>query len=259
MNAAAAVRSDLTKIRTLRSTAWTLALTVAGCAGLAYLVSLSFRSSYPTMSADTRERFDAVFPMFYSVTIGQLALVVFGVLAISSEYSSGTIRASLAAVPRRGLWYAGKVLAVGAVALAVSVPTVLITFAAARSALGPYGPALTDDGVPSAVVGAVLYLVLICLFALGVATMLRSAAYTLGILLPLFVLGSQGLGNVPRIRSVTQYLPDQAGTVILHLAGRPDSPEYARSYGPWTGLGILALWTLAALAGGYLLVRRRDA
>jgi ABC-2 type transport system permease protein len=91
------------------------------------------------------------------------------------------------------------------------------------------------------------------------AAMLRSSARALGILLPLLLLGSQGLGNIPKVRTVAQYLPDQAGMAIMHITGLPGDPRFAHDYGPWTGLAILALWTAAALLGGYLQLRGRDA
>ncbi|GII28631.1 hypothetical protein [Planotetraspora mira] len=67
------------------------------------------------------------------------------------------------------------------------------------------------------------------------------------------------LGNIPKLRSVTQYLPDQVGMVIMHITGPQTEPRWARDYGPWTGIGLLALWAAAALIGGYLVLRRRDA
>nr|WP_260407598.1 ABC transporter permease [Planomonospora venezuelensis] len=185
-------------------------------------------------------------------------MVVFGVLLVGGEYGSGTIRASLAAVPRRGLFYGGKVLAAAPLVLAVSAVTVLATFHAAQAGLGPYRISLGADGAPTAVVGACLYLTLICLFATGAATMLRSSAGSLAILLPILFLGSQGVGNLPQLKPVLQYLPDQAGMVIMHLT-LPGDPRFGRDYGPWTGMGILVLWTAAALIGGYLVMRRRDA
>jgi len=57
---------------------------------------------------------------------------------------------------------------------------------------------------------------------------------------------------------VAQFLPDQAGLTILHFAGPPEDPVFPRAYGPWTGVGILALWTVASLVAGYLALRRRD-
>lgn len=72
-------------------------------------------------------------------------------------------------------------------------------------------------------------------------------------------LGSQGLGNIPKVRTATQFLPDTTGTMIIHLAGPPEDPVFDRAYGPWGGVGVLALWAMVALAGGYLLLRHRDA
>jgi ABC-2 type transport system permease protein len=259
MSARAVLTSDWTKIRTVRSTLWTLSLTFVIGVGLSYLLGISFRNSFPNLSRDQQEKFDPLFATFYSLTLAQLALVVFGVLVVSSEYSSGTIRASLLAVPRRGLFYGCKLLAAILPVIVVSLVTVLVTFATAQAGLGQYSTSLDADGVPRTLVGAVAYLTLICLFAMGMAMMLRSSTRSLAILLPLFFLGSQGLGNVPKVKTVTQYLPDQAGSVIMHIVGPPGDPRFARDYGAWTGMGILALWTAAALIGGYLVLRRRDA
>lgn len=262
MNAAsttAVLAAEWTKIRTVRSTIWILLSTFALSVGLGYVFGFSFRNALPDMPRERQESFDPLFATFYSLTLGQLALIVFGVLVVTSEYSTGTIRASLAAVPERGLFYGCKVLAGGLLAFGASLVTVLVTFLTAQAALGPYSTSLDAEGVPQAVVGACLYLTLICVFAMGVAAMLRNSTYALAILLPLLFLGSQGLGNIPKVKTVTQYLPDQAGMVIMHIAGRPDDPVFGRDYGPWAGLGILVLWTAAALAGGYLVLRRRDA
>lgn len=240
--------AELTKLRTVRSTFWTLLLTFVISAGLAYLVGRGFRG------IEDRE-IDRLFPTYYSLTLGQMALVVFGVMAVAGEYSSGSIRSSLSAMPQRGLFAAAKFAAIACVALPASAATVLATFVVAQEGLGHN----RAEWETRAFAGAVLYLVLICLLAGGVALMLRSAAFSLAILMPLLFLGSQGLGNIPKVKTVTQYLPDQAGMVIMHLTGPVSDPMFGRDYGPWAGLGITALWTLAALLGGLLMLRRRDA
>lgn len=255
-SAGAVLLAELTKIRTVRSTLWTLLPAFVVSVGLSLLVGLSFASA---STAQQRTGDFPLFAAFYGLTLGQLAVVVFGVLVLGSEYSSGTIRATLVAVPRRGLVYLGKVLATGLLALAVAVPTVLASFLTAQAALGRYGVGLGSAGAPAAVVGACLHLTLLCLFALGVTAMLRGSVRSLAVLLPVFFLGSQGLGNIPKIRTVTQFLPDQTSWVIMHLAGPQDDARWVRDYGPWTGVGILVLWTAASLLGGYLVLRRRDA
>lgn len=248
------VLAEWTKIRSVWSTFWAILLTLVLSAGLGSLVALSFRSNF-----EAARNFDPIFVTFYSLTIGQLALVVFGVLAVTSEYSAGTIKVSLAAMPRRGALYSGKVIAVGLVALGASVITVAATFFGVQAALGPHGVRLGSPGMPTALAGAVLYLLLICLFATGVAAMLRNGIAALATLLPVLFLGSQGLGNIPGAKEVLQYLPNEAAMVILHISGPPDDPRWGRDYGPWTGIAITALWTVAALIGGYLVLRRKDA
>ncbi|GII95951.1 ABC transporter permease subunit [Sinosporangium siamense] len=247
------VVSEWTKVWSVPSTLWTLLLTVAVSVGFGRFVAGALSGP------DVQGPADPLFAAFYSLTFGQLAIVVFGALVVGGEYSAGTIRASLSAVPRRGLFYTGKLLAATGIAVVVSVVTVFVTFFVTQSALGVNGVTLSDEGVPAAVAGACLYLTLITLFATGVAAMLRNPTLTLGILLPIFFLGAQGVGNVPGLKSFAQYLPDQAGSLIMHLAGPQDDPRWARDYGPWTGVGILALWAIAALVGGYLVMRRRDA
>jgi ABC-2 type transport system permease protein len=256
----AVVAAEWTKIRSVRSTAWTLLLTPALSVGIGALFALLMRVSFGSLPREEQDSFDPLFPAFYGVTVGQIALVVFGVLTMSAEYTSGTIRASLAAVPRRGLFYAGKLLAAALPIIGVSVVTVLGSFAAAQAMLGPHAVSIGGDGVPTAIVGGCLYLTLICLFATGVAATLRSSTASLAILLPVLFLGSQGFGNIPKVKTVVQYLPDQAGMLIMHLAAPAGGdPRFGRPYGPWTGLGIVALWAGAALFSGYLTLRRRDA
>ncbi|MFI5957907.1 ABC transporter permease [Cryptosporangium sp. NPDC051539] len=242
------IRAELTKLFSLRSAAVLLGLAVVSAAGLGALLGSAMRDV-------PDDRFEPVFTAFYGLTLAQLALVVFAVQAVGSEYRSGTIRLSLVAVPRRGAFFVAKGLAVTGslgVAAALAVPA---AFFPARAVLGERGVGPGD----APLVGAWIYLVLIGMFAFGVATALRNPVASLGVLLPLLLLGSQGLGNVPHLNTVTQYLPDQLGWVMLHLAGPQDDPRWARDYGPWTGLGLLGVWAAAALTAGYVVLRRRDA
>jgi ABC-2 type transport system permease protein len=255
----ALLTAEWIKIRSLRSTIWTVASAIALSVGLAYLVGSSFRAGFDEMTADARASFDPLFATFYSLTLGQLALVVLAAFVVTGEYSTGTLSTSLIAVPRRGRFFAGKVLAGGSLAGAVALVTVPATFAAAQAGLGPHGTTFTSAGTLEAALGACLYLTLIYLFATGVAMLLRGSIPTLAVLLPLLFLGSQGLGNVPRVKAVAQYLPDQAGMVIMHVTGPAGDARFGRPYGAWLGLGIMALWTAAALLAGYAALRRRDA
>jgi hypothetical protein len=248
------IRAELTKIRSLRSTAWALVVTLLVCVGLGYAVSLSLRLSFPRLPPQQRRDFDPLFATFYSVSLGQLSLVVFGVTVVGSEHSSGMIVTSLTVLPRRGLFYAAKIGAGLLVAAGTALVTVPVTFLAAQQALGPHR---TSHQPLQAAAGACLYLTLICALAMGVTAIVRSQALALAVMMPLLFLDSQGLGNVPGLNKVIDYLPDQAGSVIMHLSG-PAGGRFGRPFGPWAGMAIMSAWAAAALACGYLVLARTD-
>ncbi|MFE9416522.1 ABC transporter permease [Streptomyces griseofuscus] len=249
------LRSEWTKIRSVSSTGWTLSVAVVVTIGIGMLIAALTRNQYDSMPIQERLTFDPTFISFAGMTLGQLAMIVFGVLVVTNEYSTGMIRVSLAAVPRRGTFLFGKIAVAGTLALLVGMVTSFATFFLGQAMLGPYRAGLGDPGVLRAVVGGGLYLTLIAVFSMGVATMLRSPLLSLGILMPFFFLISNILAAVDTTKKVGQYLPDQAGSRIMQAVPRPDDTPY----GPWGGLGIMALWVIAALAGGYALLRRRDA
>jgi hypothetical protein len=252
-----AFAAELTKIRTIRSTKWALLLTLMICVCLGYAVSLSLRVSFPRLPPQQRHDFDPLFATFYSISLGQLALVVFGATVVGSEYSSGTIAASLTAVPRRGLFYAAKVAAGLLVAAVIAIIAVTATFFVAQQALGPHRASPVAHGTPQAALGACLYLTLVCALAMGITAVVRSQAFALAIMMPPLFLDSQGLGNVPGVRRVVDYLPDQAGSVIMHLSG-PGGGRFSRPFGPWTGMAVMLAWAAAAVACGYLVLARTD-
>lgn len=249
--------AELTKILTVRSMKWALLLTLVICVCLGYAVSLSLRASFPRLPPQQRRDFDPLFATFYSISVGQLALVVFGVTVVGSEYTSGTIVTSLTAVPRRGLFYTAKAAAGLLVAALTALVTVTATFFAAQQALGPYHTSPGTPGTMQAAVGASLYLTLICALAMGVTAITRSPARALAIMMPLLFLDSQGLGNVPGLQKVIDYLPDQTGAVIMHLSS-PHGGRFSRPFGPWTGMAIMLTWAVTALACGYLVLARTD-
>ena len=249
-----AVAFEWIKARSLWSTRGALLLCFGSSVGIALLFGLVLRGAFDGMSPESKASFDPVGSGFNGLRLSMIALVVFGVLLTSGEYGTGTIGSSLAAVPRRGVFYAAKVLTGTSIAFVVSVVVTVCTFFTAQTAIGgPHNAAITDDGVLRAVVGAVLYLTLCCAFSMGLATVLRSVTLTLGILVPIFLMGSEILNNIPKVQTVAQFLPDAAGGIIL----RQEPPDDT-VLGPWTGLGVLLVWVVAAVLGGYLALRRRD-
>ncbi|MER6462859.1 ABC transporter permease [Streptomyces sp. NPDC001288] len=250
------VRSEWTKIRSVSSTVWTLSLAVVVSVALGTLLSALANSHFSDMPARERVSFDPTNISFAGLTLGQLAMIVFGVLVVSNEYSTGMIRTSLAAVPQRATFLFSKIAVAAGLALAVGLLTSFAAFFLGQAMLGSHRAHLGDTGVLRAVIGGGLYMTLIAVFSMGVATMLRSPLLSLGILMPFFFLISNILGNVDATKKIGRFLPDQAGSHIMEVVPRAgdDVP-----YGPWGGLGIMGLWVVAALIGGYALLKRRDA
>ena len=256
MAAIQVVRSEWTKIRSVASTVWTLSLAVVVTIALGMLISALTKNEFDNMSAKDRLSFDPTYISFAGMSLGQLAMIVFGVLVVSNEYSTGMIRTSLAAVPQRGTFLAGKIGVATGLALVVSMATSFVAFFLGKAMLGSHRAALGDPHVLRAIIGGGLYMTLIAVFSMGVAAMLRSPMLSLGILMPFFFLISNILGNVSATKRIGRFLPDQAGSKIMQVVPRIDDDT---PYGPWGGLGIMVLWVVAALLGGYVLLRRRDA
>ncbi|OQD54070.1 ABC transporter permease [Streptomyces phaeoluteigriseus] len=235
-----ALHAEWIKISSLRSQAATL------CGILLATVAFSLLAVADTDGADA----DPLFSAFFGVSFGQVAAVAFGTTAMAAEFQGGALRVSLAAVPRRGRWFAAKATAIALPVLVVGLVTGLLTWAVGRAALGGRAEGFgTAEGLRASV-GCGLYLTLMALLAAGLTAVLRSGAATLGILIPFLLIVSFVVGDMSG--SVADFLPDRAGQVALH--GTWDG-----SLGPWTGLTVTALWTAAALAAGAWRIRRRDA
>ncbi|MFF2024789.1 ABC transporter permease [Streptomyces sp. NPDC058171] len=256
MAAGQVIRSEWTKIRSVASTVWTLSLAFVVTVALGVLISVLAKNEFGNLSREDQYAFDPTIVSFAGMSLGQLAMIVFGVLVVSNEYSTGMIRTSLAAVPQRGLFLAGKLAVATALALVVGLVTSFTTFFLGQAALGEHRAAISDPGVLRALIGGGLYMALIALFSMGVATMLRSPMLSLGILMPFFFLVSAILANVSATKEIGRFLPDQAGAKVMQVVTPPndDTP-----YGPWGGLAIMVVWVVAALIGGYVLLKRRDA
>ncbi|MGW2512965.1 ABC transporter permease subunit [Streptomyces scopuliridis] len=254
----AVLQSEWTKIRTVSSTTWTLISALVVTVALGAALSAVLNSQFGDLAPEERATFDPTYTSFSGMVLGQLAMVVFGVLVVGSEYTSGMIRTSLAAVPQRGTFLFSKILVAGVLALVVAVLTGFLAFFVGQALLGEHGTSIGEPHVLRAVIGSGLYMTLIAVFSMGVAAMLRSSILSLGILMPFFFLVSQILAAVPGAKEVARYFPDQAGRQITQVVPNALNSSPA-PYGPWAGLGIMALWVLAALAGGYAVMRKRDA
>ncbi|MFD7027976.1 ABC transporter permease [Streptomyces sp. NPDC059917] len=254
----AVLQSEWTKIRTVSSTIWTLIAALVVTVGVSAGLCAVFNATFKDMDQAQQLTFDPTVASFAGMTLGQLAMIVFGVLVVGSEYSTGMIRTSLAAVPGRANFLLAKLTAATGLALIVGLLTSFLSFFLGQAILGSHSIGIGEKDVLRAVIGAGLYMALTALFSMGVATILRSSMLSLGILMPFFFLVSPILGAVSATRKVAQYFPDQAGSKIMQVVpGGMDSAT--ASYGPWGGFGIMALWVLAAVLGGYFVLKHRDA
>ncbi|MGW3955747.1 ABC transporter permease [Streptomyces sp. NPDC004752] len=246
---AAAIRAEFTKLRGIRGTFVALLLFAPASLFIAALGGWSARGAIESDSPGLRSDFTPEQAGLDGILHGQLALIVFAVLIVSSEYSSGMMRVSLLAVPRRGRLYAAKMAVTAVAAAAVAIPVTIVSYLLTQFALGPHGAAVDASGVPRALAGAVVYLTLMSLFSAGVAATARSAVVPLAVLLPMVLAGSQILSVIGATKEMVRYFPDRAGMRMLTV----DSNH------PFTGFAVLLIWTVAALALGCLRHRRWDA
>ncbi len=237
-------RMEWIKLRTLRSTWVTLAISVAGALGVAIAVGVNTKSASEDLTNN----------VLAGVALGLLTVGVLGVLVMTSEYSSGMIRATLAAAPNRPLLLAAKAGVFGAVALAVGEAAAFISFFAGGLALrhGLHAPALTQPGVLRAVVLAGAGYCLVGLIGLGIGAIIRHSPAAIAILVGGVYVAAQLLGAVAQ--SVIPYLPI---SIVGNSLAAVKPLTHALS--PWAGLGMLALYAAVALLIGGFLLSRRDA
>lgn len=252
------MRSEWTKLRTVRSTMWTLGIMVVVGIGVSALATGETRAHWATMALATRLSFDptriSLIPLFFC----QLAIGVLGVLVMSAEYGTGTVRATFAAAPRRAQVLLAKVAVFGAVALIASEITAFLAFFVGQAMLtAPARHAtLATPGALRAVVGTGLYLCVVSLFALGLGTILRHTAGGIsafvGVLLVLPIILQALPSSVNN--DVLRFLPSRIGQVMMTPVGTP-----AHAFSAWAGFLILCAYAVIALAVGAALLVRRDA
>jgi ABC-2 type transport system permease protein len=253
-----ALHAEWTKFRTVAGPSWLL----AGVVALTVAVGVAAASAARCQSAACG--IDPATVSFAGIYPGQALAAVAGVLAIGSEYSTGMIKLSLIAVPRRLTWLCAKAAVLAAPVLTASALAVAGTALAGRLILPGHGftPAhgyasLTSATDARAAAGAILYLTLIALLSLGVAAAVRDSAAAIGLVLGvlyLFPLAAAVVSNPPLARHLQQIGPLTAGLDAQATTRVGNLPLT-----PWQGLGVVALWAAGALLLGALAVRFRDA
>jgi ABC-2 type transport system permease protein len=250
------MRSEWTKLRTQPSVFWALLSEIIVVVGFGLGYSL-LRVARPPRGAAAIASFDPAAISLSGVQLAQIAVGVLGVLLITSEYATGLIRTTFAAVPRRlpVLW--GKAVMVAATLTIVSVPAAFAAFQGGQSILARHhlSVALGQPGVVRAVIGSALYLAVIGLIGLGLGAIVRNAAGGIAALFGLLYGLPLAAGFLPGnwATDVTKYLPASAGQAVTTV--QPDTTQLQ----PWTGFGVLCLYAAALLCLAALRMRRGDA
>jgi ABC-2 type transport system permease protein len=248
------LRSEFCKLRSVRSTYWALIAGLAFNVLLAVLLAIFLPDQ---LSAHERATLDSTRVSLGGMHLSQVAFGLLGVLAVSSEYTTGTIRATLTAVPRRRLVLGAKVVVLAASALAVGVLSCFAAYFAFQAFLssGSLRTSLGDAGVLRALLGGGLYLTALALLGLGLGAIMRSSAGAVATLLALLFVPPILLELLPHAvrQSLNGYVPMEAGSAIFSVH------QDAGTLQPWAGFGVFCAYVAAALACAFVLIKHRDA
>jgi ABC-2 type transport system permease protein len=257
------LRSEFTKIRSVRSTYWTLAAMIIITIGISALLSWGRIQDYASQPAfvqaheAARIRSRATEFSMFGLILGQLVIAVLGALTITSEYSTGMIRTSLSVLPQRGIVYTAKALVFTVVALVAGLITSFGSYFIGQAIFATHhlNSTIGQPGVLRAVIGGGLFLGACGLLSYGIGALLRHTAgaitASVALLFVLFVLS----GFLPSswAEHVDKWIPFNAGAAIWeNLSG-------ATMFSPWVGFGVFCGYAAVAVIAGGILFRTRDA
>lgn len=251
------LRSEWTKIWSVRSTAWSLTILLIGGIGLSTLVAGVLAAHWNTLGAADRQAVAVKGVFGPGLNFAQLPLCVLGIMVITSEYTTGMIRSSLLASPRRTPLLVAKAMVFGAVALAAGELLAFVSVPIAEAMIGSHvRESLGDPAILRAAVGVGLYLAILGLFSFAVGVLIRHTAAAITAIIVIFV----GFGDLSQLlpgtagRYISAYMPANAGILVTHA--RQQATDLLS---PWQGLGVLGLWTAVLLVAAGFRLARRDA
>ncbi|GAA3016588.1 ABC transporter permease subunit [Streptosporangium longisporum] len=241
-------RSEWTKIRSVRSTVWTLLVTVVLMTGLSALINAAAESAAKgPVPAD-----QAIAMSLAGTMLASLAMATLGVLVISSEYRTGGIRTSLIAVPRRMRLLTAKIVVFAAISLVVCAVASAGAVGVGLAISQP--PSIEMGEVVRSSLGAALYLTACGLLGLGLGTLVRhtpgAIMSAIALILVLPTMANQLPGGWGR--TVAEYFTTNAGLLIV--SGLDNG-----SLGPWSGFAVYLVWVAVVVIAGAVLMQRRDA
>lgn len=254
---AGVLRSEFTKIRSVRSTYWTLLALIVVTIGFGALASWG----RATHGGPAGPGFDPTQQSLGGLYISQLIIAVLGVLVISSEYSTGMIRTTLTTLPRRGTIVAAKALVFAVVAFVAGLIACFASFFLGQALMSSHhiSTTLSHPGVLRAVIGGALFLTACGLLAFGLGLLLRHTAGAISTVVGLMFVLSILINFIPQSWQdhITRWLPADAGVqvwTVVRVAGK-GTPMF----GPWAGFGVLCGYAAIALIAGLVMFRKRDA
>jgi ABC-2 type transport system permease protein len=261
MTAVGLMRAEWTKIRSVQSTVWSLVAFVVVAIGFSTLVSAVISNAWnkpgnhPNHVTLLTDPTQIIFGAGFG--IGQLAICVLGVIIITSEYTTGAIRSSLLAVPHRLPMLAAKAAVWAFLDLVASAITVFAVFFITTSILSSHvSITLGAPGVTKAVIGAILYLTVLGLFALAIGGLIRHTAGAIATVIALVIVIPPLIGLIPGTiaNHVHGYMPTVAGVLVAQTSQQP-----ADVLSGWQGFGVFCAWTVVLLGACSWLLVKRDA
>jgi hypothetical protein len=249
-------RSEWTKLYSLRSTRYALLATTVLTIGFGLIASAVTVSRWATMSAADKATFDPLSASLVGVRFGVLAIGVLGILLVTGEYTTGMIRSTMTAVPKRlpVLW--GKAGVYALVALVITIPSAFVAFFAGQAILSGQHIqiAFSHAGVTGAVIGAAGFLTLTGLFAMGLGAILRSTAAGIATFAGIMYVLPPLVGILPTsvANSIDPYLPSSAGQAMMEIG------HHAHTLSPGAGLAVFAGYVAVTIAAAAVLLVRRD-
>jgi len=250
------IRSEWTKLLTLRSTLWSLLAAIVLTVGLGALICLARGSNFDRESPVERLLFDPTATSLVGLFLSQLAIGVLGVLVMSGEYATGMVRSTFAAVPHRlpVLW--AKAIVFSAVSFVLMTAASLGAFLAGQAVFSHYGlgTSLGAHNVLRAVIGGGLYLTVIGLLGIGLGALLRRTAVAIAVLFGVLLVLPIIVNFLPSSFKdpIQKYLPSSAGQSILQVVHDPSSLS------PWAGFAVMLAYAVVVLAVAAFFLLRRD-
>ena len=249
------IRSEWTKFRSLRSTYLMLLASVVLTIGLGALISAVTANQWDNIGAKEKAVFDAVSTSLNGVRIAELVIGVLGVLFVSSEYSTGMIRATLTAVPARTPVFVAKLIVFTSVTFVLSVISSFVAFFVGQILLSTKNldTTLSAPGAFRMVFGSALFVVVVGILGIALGTILRNTAAGISTLVAVLFVIPPLIGLLPKSVSNTigPYLPSNAGEALWVI---PDG----KALSPWAGFVVMCVWAVVACAGAIVVLRRRD-